>query len=63
MIPLIADKRVLNALSLLGLGCILFAFFLGGMLAVLVRTELLSPGKTIVDTLDEQSAGLIARQE
>ena len=28
---------------------ILFAFFLGGMLALLVRTELLTPGKTIVD--------------
>ncbi|MDH3628783.1 MAG: cytochrome c oxidase subunit I [Acidobacteriota bacterium] len=31
------------------LASILSAFFLGGMLALLVRTELLTPGKTIVD--------------
>ncbi len=31
------------------LGCILFSFFLGGIFALLIRTELLTPGKTIVD--------------
>ena len=38
-------KRV----SLLYLGCVLAAFLLGGIFALLVRTELLTPGRTIVD--------------
>jgi cytochrome c oxidase subunit 1 len=36
-------------IGLLYLGSTLFAFFLGGVFAVLIRTELLTPGRTIMD--------------
>jgi cytochrome c oxidase subunit I len=36
-------------IGLMYLGSVLFAFFLGGVFALLVRLELLTPGKTIVE--------------
>lgn len=40
------DHKRIGVMYLIAMGC---AFFLGGVLAVLVRTELLTPGKDIMD--------------